>query len=307
MFPAATCNRWPCVSLSAVHRRQTSRRLLNCEISCAVFLRRADVRCIWLPRVPSRAPAFRTSLRPLGVPIRLCSAGCNGGRAGACRRIPSRIASHSASQHVPNPMCVVPMHAAWAVVSDATQLTPGSGYFGIGHLARRNVSHHIQAPAGQGPVLGLTTSWFRHRRCTSVSGRMGQVGCNGWLKCGEGPSRSCGFRRGCSAFGEIPCPARLCGIRRPHGPKRESHEPFKRSIAKTPKSCGFRPVMSMSQKLSSRPHGSLDLGLVRTGRGQLCGRYQSKSGQHDISDCPGPGDSQLREISHCCTLRCRVS
>lgn len=154
--------------MCAVHH-QTSRRLLNCEVSCPVFVPRAALRCIWIPRGPlPRAPAFRTSLGPLGVPIRLYSAGCDEGRAGACRRIPSRIAACTQS------MRVVPMRHG-QVVSDATQPSPRRGLVILESDAALAEMSRIASrlpPAGQGPALGLTTSWFRHRRYTSVSGRM---------------------------------------------------------------------------------------------------------------------------------------
>lgn len=167
------CDRWPCVSMCAVHH-QTSRRLLNCEISCPVFVPRAALRCIWIPRVPlPRAPAFRTFLGPLGVPIRLYCAGCDEGRAGACRRIPSRIAVCTQS------MCVVPMRHG-QVVSDATQPGPRRGLVILeSDAALAEMSRIIASrlpPAGSGACSRPHhVSWFRHRRYTSVSGRMGQV------------------------------------------------------------------------------------------------------------------------------------
>lgn len=87
-------------------------------------------------------------------------------------------ASHRASQHVPNPMCVVPMRHG-QVVSDATQPSPRRRGLVIlesdAALAEMSRSASRLPPAGQGLPLGLITSWFRHRRYTSVSGRMGQV------------------------------------------------------------------------------------------------------------------------------------
>lgn len=68
---------------------------------------------------------------------------------------------------------------------------------------------------------------------------------------------------------------------------RNSHEPFKRSIAKTPKSCVFRPVMSVSQKLFGRPHGSLDLGFCSNGPRATLWPREIRIGQHDTADCPG--------------------
>lgn len=123
------------------------------------------------PRPLPRAPVFRASLRPLGSADKAVLRGVRRRKGQA-----HADASHRASQHVPNPMYVVPMRHG-QVVSDATQPSPRRGLVILeseAALAKMSRIASRLPPAGPGACCRPHhVSWFRHRRYTSVSGRRG--------------------------------------------------------------------------------------------------------------------------------------